>query len=150
MNGSDTFLLDTNILLYSSDPASPYHPKAKNLLDRAAAGKFQTVLAAQNIFEFYSVVTNKKRAASPLSQKEANDFIRKILDLTTARIIYLDRKAFAKVKSFLENKQIKDRQIFDAALVATMAANGVRRLFTLNTADFRQFSKEVQAINPFS
>lgn len=44
-------------------------------------------------------------------------------------------------------QHVTNRKIFDAQLVATMLAHGVRRIYTFNVSDFSPFA-EIEVIEP--
>ena len=55
--------------------------------------------------------------------------------------------ATAKLLELLQRIPTAGKQIHDANIVATMLANGIRRLVTFNLADFRRFEPLI-AIEP--
>lgn len=71
-------------------------------------------------------------------------------------LVYVSRKRAPKHVAAVEWLRLVEqagrpvwtsRQIHDADIVATMLANGIRRLLTFNTADFRRFEPLV-ALEP--
>lgn len=149
MAGSKRVFIDTNIFLYAADSSSPFHTKAKNLLEQASRLEFEAVITPQVILELYSVVTNKKRIKNSYSASEANNFIEKTLFFIKAKYIYFDSEALVILRTILVTNKIEDRQVFDAAIVATMLSNGVKTIYTANSKDFKKLSAKIEVINPF-
>ena len=59
---SQACLLDTNILLYVANPQAREHGAARGAVARLLGGDVQPVVAAQTIFEFWSVATRPANA----------------------------------------------------------------------------------------
>lgn len=72
---NDKFFLDTNILVYSFDSASPLKRKAaKDLIKKAHAGK--GCISFQVIQEFLNVATRKFEV--PLKTTDAQNYLAKV------------------------------------------------------------------------
>ena len=128
-------LLDTNILLYLVNPAAPEHSAAKAAVAGLLAEGERLAVAAQVLFEFWSVATRPVAVNGlgwPVVQARAE------VDTIRGRFFVLEEPP-AVVDLWLEivtAYELKGRRIHDAHLLATMKANGVTRLLTFNTADF--------------
>jgi predicted nucleic acid-binding protein len=128
-------LLDTNILLYISNPGAPQHAAAKAAVARLLAGGDRLAVAPQVLFEFWSVAT-RPIAANGLEWSAAQ--ARTEVDAIRSRFLVLDEPP-SVVDLWLDivaAHGLKGKRIHDAHLLATMKANGVTRLLTLNAADF--------------
>ena len=64
---------------------------------------------------------------------------RRTFEIFEDRSIVLDH-----LLELLENIPTAGRQIYDANIVATMQAHGIRSLLTHNTADFNRFSQLIE------
>ena len=53
----------------------------------------------------------------------------------------------ARWVTLVRRHSVLRKRIFDVQLVATMLANGVRRIYTFNVKDFRLFA-EIEAVEP--
>lgn len=148
MTGYKPVFIDTNIFLYAADSLSPFHQKAKNLLERSSKMEFESVITPQIILELYSVITNKKRIENAYTPSEANTFIENIMTFIKVKYIYFDPEAMVILKKILKANKIKDRQVFDAAIVATMSSNGVQTIYTANDKDFKKLSDQIEVLNP--
>jgi len=147
---SHSIFLDTNILVYAADSRSLFHQKAKEILERAAKAEFTAVISPQIIFEFYSLVTNKKRIKNYFKQEEAVDFIERVVYFANIKMIFPGDESVKMIFDLLRVKLVADREIFDVEIIATMLVNGVKTIYTANKKDFVKLSSEIEAINPFS
>ena len=66
-----SWLIDTNVLIYSYDQTQRLHSTSFSLLELAIDGRVQACVAHQNLLEFIAVATNLKRVRYPLSIDEA-------------------------------------------------------------------------------
>ena len=72
-------LLDTNVLVYSLYHDAPQHAACRVLVEKARSADAALFVAARTMAEFYSVVTNPRRATNPRSAAEAVDTIERCL-----------------------------------------------------------------------
>lgn len=146
---SDPLLLDTNVLVYAHNQDSPLHKKSLSLIKGVIAGQFRGVLAQQNLLEFYSIITDKRRIAKPLSPLKAQEIFEDYLKLPF-EIIFPSRETIGKLSMLCGKNKIKDGQVFDAYLVATMLSHQIKHIVTANTKDFKMFSEiKVWGIDDF-
>jgi predicted nucleic acid-binding protein len=128
-------LLDTNVLLYLANPAAPEHASAKAAVAKLLVGDERPVIAAQVLYEFWSVAT-RPAAANGLGWSVAQ--ARAEVETVRARFFLLEESP-AVIDLWLDlavAHGLKGKRIHDVHLVATMKANGVTRLLTFNAADF--------------
>lgn len=64
-------LVDANILLYSVDEASPFHPAALRWLTDALNGPQRVGLPWQSLWAFVRISTNPRAVRNPLTPAEA-------------------------------------------------------------------------------
>ena len=129
------YLLDTNVLLYLANPGAPEHNTAKAAVARLFAGGERPVIAAQVLFEFWSVAT-RPAAANGLGWSVARAHAE--IDAIRNRFSLLEEPS-AVVDLWLDivaAHGLKGKRIHDAHLLATLKANGLTRLLTFNVADF--------------
>jgi uncharacterized protein len=133
-------LVDTNILVYATMSDSPHHAAASALMEQAQSADANLFVASQSLVEFYSVVTNRRRVTLPLSADRAIEAIECMLQLAGLVLLPYPQDVVTRWCELLRQKPVVGAEVFDVQLVATMLAHGIRRLYTLNVADFRQFS----------
>lgn len=146
---SDPLLLDTNVLVYAHNQDSPLHNQSLSLIKGVVTGQFRGVLAQQNLLEFYSIITDKRRIAKPLSPLQAQEILGDYLKLPF-EIIFPNRETIGKLSVLCGKNKIKNGQVFDAYLVATMLSHQIKHIITANTKDFKMFSEiKVWGIDDF-
>jgi predicted nucleic acid-binding protein len=125
---SERVLLDTNIFVFAANADAPQHAVCAALYERARKGEIAACITPQVLIEYVAVVTAKRVLPTPMRVEEAladvAGFIR-AFPLLTVPHDQLDR-TLALVRQI----GITDRIVFDAALAATMLANGVTTIYT--------------------
>jgi predicted nucleic acid-binding protein len=130
-----TCLLDTNILLYLANSGAPEHHITTNAITRMLAAGDRLVLAPQVLFEFWTVATRDVSANGlgwTVSQTRAG------IESFRAKFTVLAEppEVVDLCLDLVTTYGIRGKRIHDAHLLATMKANGVDRLLTLNVGDF--------------
>lgn len=129
-----------NVLVYSLYSGSEHHAESRRLLERAHDG--QAGLCTSQVFaEFFSVVTNAKRVTQPRTPEDAVSAIEAILALPGMRVLPVPDGVVFRWLELARQTPVAGGMIFDLQLVATMLANGVRRIiYTYNRGDFERFT----------
>lgn len=143
---SEIALIDTNVLIYAADEASPFHKASKDLRDKAIKGEIELCLCPQILMEFYAILTDPKRVENSRKPKEVIEEIEKYLN-SGIQIIYPKEDAILRVLHLLRKYKLKKQKVFDAFLVATMLSNGVYQVYTYNQEDFEKF-EEIEVLIP--
>lgn len=138
MKISEPLLLDSNVLVYAHNEDSSFHSQAIKLIAKISKGEIFGVLSSQNLLEFYSVITDKRRLENPITPKLASELINEYLS-SPFEIIYPDSNTNKIIAELLKKNGFKDGQIFNVFLIATMLSNGIRHIVTANVADFKKF-----------
>jgi predicted nucleic acid-binding protein len=140
------YLLDTNVLLRSSDPNSPLQGLADLSVARLLGGNNQLYVTSQNIIEFW-VVATRPVAVNGLgwSVEQTRVEVEQILD----QFPQLEEtpQIFPYWFNLVTTYQLQGKRVHDARLVAVMLAHGVTHLLTFNTADFSSIG-EIEVIHP--
>ncbi len=139
---AEPVFLDTNVLVAASVDAHPSHVAAVALLDRLASEEAPLVISPQICREFLVVLTRQPVEGRTFSTEEALA----ALDgwRSAATVMEEDEGVLAELLALVRRFQVKGKQIHDANLVATMRANAIGRLATLNSADFQRFEDEIR------
>ena len=128
-------LLDTNILLYLASRAAPEHEAAKGTVARMLAAGDRLAIAAQVLFEFWSVATRPVLANglgwNAQQSRAAIDDFRGRFDVLAEPPEVIDLWL-----DLVATYDLKGKRVHDAHLLATMKANGISRLLTFNVTDF--------------
>lgn len=136
------YVVDTNILIYGYDAKSPYHEKARKLLDKLVSQNIDIYVAMQNIVEFCNVLIGIYKLSSSsttgYAQEIMLDFKIIIPKATTINIFLNLLLRITKGRAY----------IFDLFLAATMLDNGITHVITLNEKDFASI-KGISVYNPW-
>jgi predicted nucleic acid-binding protein len=137
-----SILLDTNILLRRVQPSHPSHALAVDSVARLLAAGEAVHFTLQNIAEFWNVATRPAQhnglgfpAPLTLAEVEKIEAAFELLPDTPA--------LYAEWKGLVVRHRVIGAKVHDARLVAAMNVHGVRRLLTLNAADFTRYPIEV-------
>ena len=145
------YALDTNLLVYAHNTASPFHTKAKMFVedimnDRDEEGQLTICIPSQVLMEFLNVIT-WHRLDAPLPLSDATQIVQDYLD-TDVTILYSQPTQLDSLLSLLKSVTTR-KKIFDVALAATLQDHGITGLYTTNTKDFEEF-KFLDVKNPLT
>jgi toxin-antitoxin system PIN domain toxin len=143
---ADLALVDTNVLVAALYKDDEHHGEAKALIDAAQDGRAALCLTSQVLAEFYSVVTGP-RVLNPLTAAEARGEVLKYLSVPTIVMLPAPVDVARRWVDLAASRPVTRGRVFDLQLVATMLANGVSRIYTLNRKDFEVF-EGVQVLDP--
>ena len=143
------FAIDTNLLVYAHNTASPSNSPAKIFLGqvmntRNADGQLAICFPVQVFLEFIHIIT-WERLETPLSLTQALQIVQEYVD--TGVMILVPPATY--LHTFLELCQsvTTRKKVFDVAIAATLKDHGIRGLYTANPDDFKQFAF-LDVINP--
>jgi predicted nucleic acid-binding protein len=139
-------LVDANILVYALDADAPQHVASRTLLE-AAQGEAPATLCvtSQILCEFYAIVTNARRVLKPRSSADALAAISDMLGFL--RVLPVPVAAMDELMALLRRRPVTGGDIFDLQIVAAMKLNGITRIYTFNTDDFKPFP-EIEPLTP--
>jgi len=145
------FAIDTNILVYAHNTASPHYNKAKQFVEmlmneRNQYGELNICLPTQVLTEFVHVIT-WQNLETPLSLQNAIQTVQDYLDAGVKIISQQD----TQVQTFINliNTVTTRKKVFDVALAATLKDNDISGLYTRNVDDFKEFDF-LKIVNPLS
>lgn len=133
--------LDTNLLVYAHNTASPFHAKAKTFIEDIMnehddEGQLTVCIPAQVLMEFLNVIT-WHRLEAPLPLADAIQIVQGYLD-TGVTILYPQSTHLKTLLNLLQSVTTR-KKIFDVALAATLQNHNISGLYTVNTKDFEEF-----------
>jgi hypothetical protein len=129
-------LIDTNLLLYAYDTASPEHSSSKRWIESVFSGESPVLLPWQVILAFLRISTNPRAMESPLSRKAATSIVREWLDRRQVKIVEPGDRHWEILCDLIESAQATGPLVMDAHLAALAIENGA----TLCSAD-RDFTR---------
>jgi toxin-antitoxin system PIN domain toxin len=141
--------VDTNVLVYAHRREATEHTAAAAKLAELATARNAWAIPWPCIYEFYSVVTNRriwKDAAS--TQKQAWSQIEAWTSSPSLRLLSETQDFTAVLGALVERPRLRGPLIHDARVAALCLAHGVEALLTRDR-DFSLFP-ELVTKNPFA
>ena len=135
-------LIDTNVLVRVADTVDPAHQTAIEGLVRLRRAGTALWVAAQNVIEFWNVVTRPVSSNGlgwPI--EAAFDERRRIERLY--RLVPDEPGIYEKWRALVDEHRVAGRQVFDARLVAIMLIAEIDWIVTFNHADFTRYGVAV-------
>ena len=142
---------DSNILLYSFSQDSPFHDRARGLLE-AWTPRDDVAVSELVLVEFYTLLRNPAVLARPLSAPAAVEVVRAYRRHPRWMLIGFDPDRVAlheELWSLAAENRFARRRIYDARLALTLRRQGVTELATANVRDFQDFGFE-RVWSPFA
>ena len=137
--GDNRRFVDTNVLIYANLRGSAHHAAAVEMLRQAQAAGSELWISSQIAREYLAAVTRPQPNGPPsLTMATAVAQVRLIMQ--RFQIIEDGPEIRAQLLVLLSAYPVAGKQVHDANIVATMLANGITRLLTFNSADFRRFA----------
>ena len=133
--------LDTNVLVNSNVGSAPLYQEARQALQLLNSARITIWISRQVLREYMVVVTRPQVYAKSLPNTEVVKQIR--IFETQFRIAVENETVFENLLKLLERVSVGGKQIHDANIVATMQANNIDHILTLNGADFNRFSPAI-------
>jgi predicted nucleic acid-binding protein len=140
-------LLDSNILVYAYDKLSVNHEQAKNIMGKAFGGEIEAYLSPQILYEFFAVVTNPKKAASPMNSDDAAELCLDLWGCSEIEKVNPTSSATSQVFGFVKKKKLSSAKIFDCILAVTAIENKIDVIYTENVRDFKDYDS-IKVVNP--
>lgn len=136
-------ILDTNILVYAYDTFDKRkHEKCKPLVEAAFKGDRRFAVSNQILSELFFVLTRKLK--KPFPSEDAETIVSGIVDSVNWIKINYNHETVKGAITISKNRNIS---IWDSLIVATALENGITKIYTENTKDFKEIAK-INAVNP--
>jgi predicted nucleic acid-binding protein len=137
--------LDTNILVYSRDEASPFFDKVIKTIEGLVVNKATLCIHKQVLREYACVAT---RAAPNGLGATTERALREIEEFEAAYLVLPDYEGIWPIwKQLVKSNGVKGLRIHDAYIAAVMIGYNIPSILTLNTEDFQCF-QEIKPITP--
>lgn len=137
--------LDTNVLIYANNLASPFCAAARARLSELRASGVSIWISRQVMREYLAVMTRQGVFEQPLERSA----VLADLERFEAQFRLADEGAavFATLKRLVRETAVGGKQVHDANIVATMLANGIPTLLTGNVSDFKRFGDSIELVD---
>lgn len=136
--------LDTNILLRSTLPRFPEYEKVYAFVSQYFDDNYELWISRQIIREYIAQCTRPQNFVKPLSTEEIVEQVKGFYGLF--KIADETEVVTQKLLQLIQTYQIGGKQIHDANIVATMLANEIEQLITLNHSDFKRYEPKISLI----
>lgn len=140
--------LDANLLLYASDESSPFHVRARELLEEMGAGPAIVHLFWPTVMAYLRLSTHPSVFEHPLSPDEASANIESLLRLPHVQSPGEQEGFWPVYLGVADDAGARGNLVPDAHLVALMIQNGVRTIWT-HDRDYRKFT-QIETRDPFA
>lgn len=132
-------VIDTNILIYAINTASPWHTPALHFLTTALRAE-ACYLCTPILYEFLRVSTHARIFPHALSWEDAWAFLQQLLAQEQVSLLHEADEHLTTLHSVLMNLQRPQGNfLHDCHIASIMKENGVKRIYTRDT-DFRRFA----------
>ncbi len=137
--------IDTNVLAYVVNTKAPQHRAALEIF--RPSEREVLCVSSQVLAEFYSYATNPSILANPLEPQGAIIRINRICQMPHIQLLPTPSNIHEIWMKLLEEKPVKNGQIFDLIHIAIMLANQINRIYTFNVNDF-VWCLDIELIQP--
>lgn len=140
--------VDTNVLVYATHIASPFHARARALVEHLAAGPALAYVLWPAVVGYLRIVTHQSILARPLSADEAIANVDALLAPPHVRIAGEGGEFWSAFRAVATDVKPRGNLVSDAHLVALMREHGVTTIWS-HDRDFRKF-RGIAVKDPFS
>lgn len=140
--------IDSNILIYAHNRASPYYDGAKRLI-HTVVEKDLLGVSEISLREFYAVITDGRKVDKPLTPENASILLKTYFQSKRVVVCQLTSEAWEKTFEYLVRYKISRYDLDDLLIALTLWLNGIETVYTSNTKDFKKFDF-IKAVNPFA
>jgi len=130
--------LDINVLVYATDRGSPFHDKAKALVERFLTGPDLVYLLWPVALGYLRIVTHPRLLDAPLSPDDAARNIDQFVAQPHVRLVGEGDGFWSVYRRVADPVRPKGNLVPDAHLVALMRQHGISTVWT-HDRDFRKF-----------
>jgi len=140
--------LDTTVLIYAADTASPHHVRAVELLQQSVNGKWAACICDQSLWELAQLLTDSRFVRHPLAPAAAQKMLDRLVKHPQPVILYSDEIIVRHALKLMDKHALLRHRFAEAHLAATMLAHDVKTLVTATTQPFAVI-RELDVENPF-
>jgi len=140
--------VDTNILVYATHTGSPFHDRARALVDHLTAGPSLAYLLWPVVLGYLRIVTHPNILGSPLSSDEATSNVEALIAPSHMRVAGEGEDFWTSFRTVASDVKPRGNLVPDAHLVALMREHGVSTIWS-HDRDLRKF-RGITVKDPFS
>lgn len=139
--------IDTNLLLYAKDMASPLHTKALKFLNDLLESEVPVYVTWDVLHSFLRIATHPGIFSNPITPDVATGDLQKILDHPSVSMLVPSLESWTILSRMTTEFHLRGNLIPDAVTASILEANGIRTLYT-NDRDFWKFPT-LTPVDPF-
>jgi toxin-antitoxin system PIN domain toxin len=133
------FVVDTNVLVYALDEASPEHAKCNRLLEAWRIQPLPWYTTWAILYEFLRVVTHPRALRRPRPMEQAVDMVRSLFACPAFAVLsHTSRHETILAQTVKEIPGLRGSIAHDLATAVLMREHGIVRIVTRD-ADFHRF-----------
>ena len=133
------FVVDTNVLVYAVDEASPFHERCRERLEEWRRGAAAWYLTWGICYEFLRVVTHPRVFRTPLASADAWRFVEGLRASPSLGFLTPTERHAAVVAEVIRLvPHLSGNLWHDAETATLMREHGIRQVYTRDT-DFHRF-----------
>jgi predicted nucleic acid-binding protein len=137
--GVSRLFVDTNILVFATDAASPLQSAAETALEEWRKQGAELCVSVQVLREYLAVTT--RPAPGQTAPPDYPAILGNMAAFRAAfNVLEGTKPVSEKLGELVQQFAVKGRQVHDANIAATMLTHGLKDLLTHNSADFARFS----------
>jgi predicted nucleic acid-binding protein len=141
-----SWLVDTNILVVSANPQSPFFPEVSQATRRLFTRGEDLCVLPQNLIEFWAVATRPlANNGLGLSTAQAQTELTRIKNIF--RFLPDTPAIFVEWERLVVQHAVSGKNTHDARIAAALLVHGIPQLLTYNGGDFKRFAG-ITAIEP--
>jgi predicted nucleic acid-binding protein len=138
--------IDTNILIRMYNQHVDRHHEVTQRMIQLAVEFEEIWISRQVLREYFAVMSKEQSWGLPVPTKQ---LIAQMQEFEDSLWLADETRAVSKhLWTLLQTIPVGGKQVHDANIVATMLANGITHLYTLNRSDFQRFEGHVTLITP--
>ncbi len=132
-------VLDTNVLVYAADAASPFHRACRERVEQARLDASPAFVTWSILYEFLRVTTHVRAPVSPWSQQAAWGYVESLIAPPGFEVLVATpRHASVLARTVLDVPELRGNIVHDVHTAVLMREHGISRICTRD-ADFRRF-----------
>lgn len=139
--------VDTNVLIYATHTESPFHDRARTLVEQLIAGPDLAYLFWPTLLGYLRVVTHPAILERPLSSEEAMSNVEALIAPPHIRTAGEGDAFWSVFRSVAADLKPRGNLVPDAHLVGLMREHGVSTIWS-HDRDFRKF-RAIRVRDPF-
>ena len=140
--------IDSNILIYAHNRASPYYNEAKQII-HASIEEDLLGISEISLREFYAVITDGRKVDKPFTPASASILLKNYFQSKRVVVCQLTSEVWEKAFEYMVRYKVSRYDLDDLLIALTLWLKGTGTIYTRNTKDFTKFGF-IEPINPFS